>query len=75
MPAGMFFVVINGWFPVISEFLAHALIRQYLMENKPIKLDIYIHASIVDKKQGGAVLIAIRCEKTRCEKKLIEYCF
>ena len=37
------------------------------MKNKPIKL--YIHASIVYKKQGSAVLITIRCEKTRCEKK------
>ena len=30
---------------------------------------IYIHARIVYKKQGSAVLITIRCEKTRCEKK------
>ena len=44
------------------------------MKNKPIKL--YIHASIVYKKQGSAVLITIRCEKTRSEKKkLIEYYF
>ena len=37
------------------------------MENNPIKL--YIHAPIVHKKQGSAVLITIRCEKTRCEKE------
>ena len=52
-----------------SEFRACALIRQYLMKNKPIKLYIIIHASIVYKKQGSAVLITIRCEKTGCEKK------
>ena len=39
------------------------------MKNKPIKLYIYIHASIVYKKQGSVVLITIRCEKTGCEKK------
>ena len=38
------------------------------MENKPIKL--YIHASIVYKKQGSAVLITIRCEKTTILDKI-----
>ena len=39
-----------------------------IMKNKTYQV-IYIHASIVYKKQGSAVLITIRCEKTRCEKK------